>query len=173
MVGSVCPFKVTALHCKQKQSDGPRVYMSFNRRENMTQLARLFTVKHLQERVAERFLFDLKGFKVHLKHRDSHLGVACGWNPNCSNIQTLDGTEVYWKVSVGNKNTMFCSYSDGPGLELISHSLVPATLYQEAAESLQLVTTSCQDTTSVLSRSKTFYTCTSLTSLGTLRQTKN
>lgn len=44
----------------------------------MTQLARLFTVKHLQERVAERFLFDLKGFKVHLKHSDSHLGVACG-----------------------------------------------------------------------------------------------
>lgn len=72
------PFKVTALNCKQKQSDGPRVYMSFNRRENMTQLARLFTVKHLQEHIAERFLFDLKGFKVHLTHRDSHLRVACG-----------------------------------------------------------------------------------------------
>lgn len=78
MVGSVCPFKVTALDCKQKQNDGPHVYMSFNRRENMTQLARLFTVKHLQERVAERFLFDLKGFKVDLKQSDRHLRVACG-----------------------------------------------------------------------------------------------
>lgn len=44
---------------------------------------------------------------------------------------------------------MFCSYSDGPGLELISHSLVPATLHREAAESLQLVTASCQDTSSL------------------------
>lgn len=92
------PFKVTALHCKQKQSDGPRVYMSFNRRENMTQLARLFTVKHLQERVAERFLFDLKGFKVHLKHCDSHLRVACGWSPNCSNIKLQTGMKYIGRL---------------------------------------------------------------------------